>query len=51
MVNVICHLSLAVWDIPTWWKWTCFIAVGAGHAVGGLCMAYVPRTQTHSDTG
>ncbi|KKA20500.1 Pantothenate transporter [Rasamsonia emersonii CBS 393.64] len=40
MVNVICHLSLAVWDIPTWWKWTCFIAVGAGHAVGGLCMAW-----------
>ncbi|KAL1967292.1 hypothetical protein VTN77DRAFT_3338 [Rasamsonia byssochlamydoides] len=39
-INVICYVSLAIWKIPTWWKWTCFITLGAGHAVGGLFMAW-----------
>ncbi|KAH8704223.1 major facilitator superfamily domain-containing protein [Talaromyces proteolyticus] len=40
VVNIICYVSLAVWDIPKWWKWTCFIASGASYGLGGLCMAW-----------
>lgn len=40
-MNIICYLSLAVWDIPIGWKWACFILCGAGFGLSGLCMAYV----------
>jgi len=39
-MNIICDVSLAVWDIPTGWKWFCYIASGAGGGLSGLCMAY-----------
>ncbi|CRG83191.1 Pantothenate transporter liz1 [Talaromyces islandicus] len=39
-VNIICYVSLAVWNVPKWWKWTCFISAGAGYGLGGLCMAW-----------
>ncbi|KAL2871159.1 major facilitator superfamily domain-containing protein [Aspergillus lucknowensis] len=38
--NIICYTSLAVWDIPVGWKWTCYILCGAGHGLSGLCMAW-----------
>ncbi|KAJ5690826.1 hypothetical protein N7462_005218 [Penicillium macrosclerotiorum] len=40
VVNIISYVSLAVWDIPTGWKWTCFIISGAGFGLSGLCMAW-----------
>ncbi|KAF5861305.1 hypothetical protein ETB97_000421 [Aspergillus alliaceus] len=40
IINIICYVSLAVWDIPTGWKWTCFILAGAGYGLSGLCMAW-----------
>ncbi|OKL59193.1 hypothetical protein UA08_05880 [Talaromyces atroroseus] len=40
IINIICYVSLAIWDIPTWWKWTCLIAAGASFGLGGLCMAW-----------
>ncbi|RAK99928.1 putative FAD dependent oxidoreductase [Aspergillus ibericus CBS 121593] len=39
-VNIICYVSLAIWDIPTGWKWTCYILSGAGFGLSGLCMAW-----------
>ncbi|KAF9884737.1 hypothetical protein FE257_001299 [Aspergillus nanangensis] len=39
-VNIICYVSLAVWDIPVGWKWACYILCGAGGGLSGLCMAW-----------
>ncbi|KAL5355530.1 major facilitator superfamily domain-containing protein [Aspergillus floccosus] len=39
-VNIISYVSLAVWDIPTGWRWTCYIICGAGFGLSGLCMAW-----------
>ncbi|KAJ5813179.1 Major facilitator superfamily domain general substrate transporter [Penicillium robsamsonii] len=39
-VNIISYVSLAVWDIPTGWKWTCYIISGAGYGLSGLLMAW-----------
>ena len=41
IVNIICYTSLAVWEIPEGWRWTCYIISGAGYGLSGLCMAYV----------
>ncbi|KAL3433094.1 major facilitator superfamily domain-containing protein [Aspergillus tetrazonus] len=38
--NITCYTSLAVWDIPEGWKWTCYIMSGAGYGLSGLCMAW-----------
>ncbi|KAL4950731.1 major facilitator superfamily domain-containing protein [Aspergillus filifer] len=40
VANIICYASLAVWDIPTGWKWFCYIACGAGFGLSGLCMSW-----------
>uniref|UniRef100_A0A093V4C8 Pantothenate transporter liz1 n=2 Tax=Talaromyces marneffei PM1 TaxID=1077442 RepID=A0A093V4C8_TALMA len=40
VVNIICYVSLAIWDIPAWWKWTCLISAGASFGLSGLCMAW-----------
>ncbi|KAJ9409616.1 hypothetical protein DTO045G8_2542 [Paecilomyces variotii] len=40
LVNILCYVSLAVWDIPTGWKWTCFILAGCGYGLSGLLMAW-----------
>ncbi|UCK57142.1 hypothetical protein AFCA_000079 [Aspergillus flavus] len=40
IINLICYVSLAVWDIPDGWKWTCYILAGAGYGLSGLCMAW-----------
>jgi MFS transporter, ACS family, pantothenate transporter len=39
--NIICYVSLAIWDIPVGWKWACFILSGMGYGLSGLIMAYV----------
>lgn len=41
IINIICYISLAIWDIPEGWRWTCYILSGAGFGLSGLCMAYV----------
>ena len=38
-VNIMCYVSLAIWDIPVKWKWACFILSGCGGGLSGLCMA------------
>ncbi|KAL4937216.1 hypothetical protein BDV06DRAFT_232720 [Aspergillus oleicola] len=38
--NIVCYASLAAWDIPTDWKWFCYIACGAGFGLSGLCMSW-----------
>ena len=38
-MNIICYVSLAIWNIPTGWKWACYILSGAGHGLSGLLMA------------
>lgn len=40
-MNIICYVSLALWDIPIKWKWACFALSGMGGGLSGLCMAYV----------
>ncbi|KAI9924547.1 hypothetical protein MW887_006820 [Aspergillus wentii] len=40
VVNIISYVSLAIWDIPTGWKWTCYIISGAGYGLSGLLMAW-----------
>ncbi|KAL1968135.1 hypothetical protein VTN77DRAFT_2266 [Rasamsonia byssochlamydoides] len=40
IMNIICYVSLAIWDIPVGWKWACFILAGAGYGLSGLIMAW-----------
>lgn len=40
LVCIVCYSSLAVWDIATWWHWTCYILAGMGVGISGLCMAW-----------
>jgi ACS family pantothenate transporter-like MFS transporter len=39
LVNIMCYVSLAIWDIPVKWKWACFALSGMGGGLSGLCMA------------
>ncbi|KAF2809365.1 putative MFS transporter Liz1/Seo1 [Mytilinidion resinicola] len=39
-VNIMCYVSLAIWDIPLNWKWACFILFGCGGGLSGLCMSW-----------
>ncbi|CAI7603487.1 unnamed protein product [Penicillium manginii] len=39
-VQVVTTLAYAFWDIPTGWKWTCYIISGAGFGLSGLLMAW-----------
>jgi MFS transporter, ACS family, pantothenate transporter len=40
LLNILCYVSLAVWDIAVGWKWTCLILMGAGYGLSGLCFAW-----------
>lgn len=40
VMNIICYVSLAVWDIPVGWKWACFILMGSGFGLSGMCYAW-----------
>ncbi|OOF91882.1 hypothetical protein ASPCADRAFT_176458 [Aspergillus carbonarius ITEM 5010] len=48
-INIICYVSLAIWDIPTGWKWTCYILSGAGFGLSGLCMAWAHEICTEDN--
>ncbi|KAG9650711.1 putative MFS transporter Liz1/Seo1, partial [Aureobasidium melanogenum] len=39
-MNIICYVSLAVWDIPVGWKWACYILSGSGSGLSGLIFAW-----------
>jgi ACS family pantothenate transporter-like MFS transporter len=39
VVNIICYVSLAIWDIPIGWKWACYYICGCGFGLSGLIMA------------
>ncbi|PSK42039.1 hypothetical protein B9Z65_3953 [Elsinoe australis] len=39
-INIICYVSLAIWNIPTGWRWGAYILSGAGYGLSGLCMAW-----------
>ncbi|TGO88714.1 hypothetical protein BPOR_0146g00170 [Botrytis porri] len=39
-VNILCYVSLAIWDIPIGWKWACYYLMGSGYGLSGLCMAW-----------
>lgn len=38
-MNILCYTSLAVWDIPVGWKWTCYVLSGCGGGLSGLIFA------------
>ncbi|KAK8173475.1 pantothenate transporter [Phyllosticta citrichinensis] len=38
--NMIVYISLAVWDIPWTWHWTCYILAGLNSGLSGLCFAW-----------
>lgn len=38
-MNIMCYVSLAIWDIPTGWKWTCYVLSGCGGGLSGLIFA------------
>ncbi|KIN02579.1 hypothetical protein OIDMADRAFT_102700 [Oidiodendron maius Zn] len=40
VINIISYVSLAVWDIPMGWKWTCYYICGCGYGLSGLIMAW-----------
>ena len=40
LVCTVCYSSLAIWDVATWWHWTCYILAGMGVGISGLCMAW-----------
>ncbi|KAI1767706.1 MFS general substrate transporter [Hypoxylon sp. FL1150] len=40
VVNIITNTSLAVWDIPTGWKWFCYIIGLIGGGISGLTFAW-----------
>ena len=40
VMNIICYVSLAIWTIPTGWHWACYIMMGSGFGLSGLCMAW-----------
>ncbi|KAK4636155.1 Pantothenate transporter liz1 [Fulvia fulva] len=40
LVNILCYVSLAIWDIPIGWKWVCFVMAGGGYGLSGLCFAW-----------
>ncbi|OTA99904.1 hypothetical protein M426DRAFT_268431 [Hypoxylon sp. CI-4A] len=39
-VNIITNTSLAVWDIPTGWKWACYLIGSIGFGISGLTFAW-----------
>ena len=38
-MNIVCYVSLAIWNIPEGWRWACYILSGSGYGLSGLCMA------------
>ena len=40
VVNIVAYSSLAAWDISTRWRWACYILMGFGGGLSGLCFAW-----------
>lgn len=40
LVNIMCYVSLAAWNISTGWRWACYIIMGTGFGLSGLCFAW-----------
>ncbi|KAK5729755.1 hypothetical protein LTR17_011721 [Elasticomyces elasticus] len=40
VLNIFCYISLAIWDIPSGFKWFCLILMGSGFGLSGLCFAW-----------
>lgn len=40
MVNIIVYSSLAAWNITTGWRLACYILMGCGGGLSGLCIAW-----------
>ncbi|KAL6230835.1 hypothetical protein BDW75DRAFT_234093 [Aspergillus navahoensis] len=40
IMDLACVVPLAIWNIPTGFKWTCYILWGAGYGLSGICMAW-----------
>lgn len=49
LMNIMCYVSLAIWDIPVKWKWACLIMTGFGGGLSGLCMAWAHEICTHDN--
>jgi len=39
-VQIIGQASLAAWDIPSGWKWFCFLSMGMAGGTGGMSYAW-----------
>ncbi|MCJ1401789.1 hypothetical protein MMC11_005006 [Xylographa trunciseda] len=39
-MNIVCYMSLAIWNISEGWRWACYILAGCGYGLSGLCMAW-----------
>ena len=37
--NIVVYISLWVWNIPTGWRWACYVLMGPGAALAGLVMS------------
>jgi len=48
-MNIMCSVSLAIWDIPVKWKWACYILSGFGGGLSGLCFAWAHEICTHDN--
>ncbi|KAL5380619.1 hypothetical protein DPSP01_007683 [Paraphaeosphaeria sporulosa] len=48
-VNIMTEVSLAVWNIPTKWKWACLSLTGVAGGLSGLCMAWAHEICTHDN--
>jgi ACS family pantothenate transporter-like MFS transporter len=48
-MNIMCSVSLAIWDIPIKWKWACYILSGFGGGLSGLCFAWAHEICTHDN--
>ncbi|KAH4204680.1 hypothetical protein HBI95_148000 [Parastagonospora nodorum] len=48
-MNILCSTSLAIWDIPTKWKWACYILSGFGGGLSGICMTWAHEICTHDN--
>ncbi|OQU94482.1 hypothetical protein CLAIMM_00836 [Cladophialophora immunda] len=40
LFNIICYISLWIWDIPNGWRWACYILMGVGAALAGIIMSW-----------
>lgn len=35
LLNILCYVSLAIWEIPIGWKWACLSLAGGGYGLSG----------------